>query len=212
MATRKTADKTTKLAAAKKTTAKAAVAKDAPVKATKATKKSATPVVETPAEPKPIKKTRGTGKSLVIVESPAKAKTIGKYLGPDFEVTASKGHVRDLPMKKFGIDIENGWAATYQDLPDRLDLINGLKKMAAKASMVYLAPDPDREGEAIAWHLKEALGLSDDQVKRVTFNEITKSAVQKAFANPRAINQDLVSARKPAVSLTGWWAISSPPY
>ncbi|MFT3880030.1 MAG: type I DNA topoisomerase [Gemmatales bacterium] len=197
MATRKTADKTTKPAAPKKTTTKAATAKVASTKATKVTKKAANPAVETPSEPTPaVKRTRGTGKNLVIVESPAKAKTIGKYLGPDFEVTASKGHVRDLPMKKFGIDIENGWSATYQDLPDRLDLINGLKKMAAKSKMVYLAPDPDREGEAIAWHLKESLGLDDDQVQRVTFNEITKSAVQTAFANPRAINQDLVRAQE----------------
>src|SRR5262245_50487963 len=171
MATRKTATKTTKKAAPK------AAAKP------KTTKKKAV-VAEAPPEPKQYIKP-GKGKNLVIVESPAKAKTIGKYLGPDFEVTASKGHVRDLPMKKFGIDIDNGWAATYQDLPDRLDLISGLKKQAAKAKMVYLAPDPDREGEAIAWHLKESLGLTDEHVKRVTFNEITKSAVQKAFTNPR---------------------------
>lgn len=190
MATRKTATTTTKQAATKPAAKKPAA---------KSTKKAAVaaetiPATEPLAEPKPTK--RGKGKNLVIVESPAKAKTIGKYLGPDFEVTASKGHVRDLPMKKFGIDIENGWAATYQDLPDRLDLINGLKKQAAKASMVYLAPDPDREGEAIAWHLKESLGLSDDQVLRVTFNEITKTAIQKAFAQPRQINEDLVRAQE----------------
>jgi len=136
------------------------------------------------------------GKNLVIVESPAKAKTIGKYLGPDFEVTASKGHVRDLPKRKFGIDIDKGWVPTYQNLDDRVDLINGLKKQAAKANIVYLAPDPDREGEAIAWHLKEALELPDDRVRRVTFNEITKSAVQKAFAQPRQINEDLVRAQE----------------
>ncbi|HQR41361.1 MAG TPA: type I DNA topoisomerase [Gemmatales bacterium] len=185
MATRKTATpKTTTRQAATKTKAPA-----------KTTRKAAEATPDVADEPKPKVK-RGTGKNLVIVESPAKAKTIGKYLGDDFEVTASKGHVRDLPMKKFGIDIENGWAATYQDLPDRLDLINGLKKQAAKAKMVYLAPDPDREGEAIAWHLKESLGLSDDQVQRVTFNEITKSAVQKAFTTPRNINEDLVRAQE----------------
>jgi DNA topoisomerase-1 len=188
MATRKTA--------APKTDTPKATTKQAATKAktpAKATKKAVEATPEVAAEPKAK---RGTGKNLVIVESPAKAKTIGKYLGPDYEVTASKGHVRDLPMKKFGIDIENGWAATYQDLPDRLDLINGLKKQAAKAKMVFLAPDPDREGEAIAWHLKESLGLSDDQVQRVTFNEITKTAVLKAFTQSRAINQDLVRAQE----------------
>src|SRR5207244_1379631 len=117
-------------------------------------------------------------KNLVIVESPAKAKTINKYLGPDFEVVASKGHIRDLPKSRFGIDIENGWVPTYRALADRKELLASLKKHAAAAGTVYLAPDPDREGEAIAWHLKEALGLDDKRTRRVTFNEITKSAVQ----------------------------------
>src|SRR5258708_3902092 len=94
-------------------------------------------------------------KNLVIVESPAKAKTINKYLGPDYEVLASKGHVRDLPKSRFGIDIENGWTPTYRPLKDRKDLLASLKKHATAAGIVYLAPDPDREGEAIAWHLKE---------------------------------------------------------
>jgi len=98
-------------------------------------------------------------KNLVIVESPAKAKTINKYLGPDYEVVASKGHVRDLPKSRFGIDIENGWIPKYLPLKDRKDVLASLKKHAAGAHTVYLAPDPDREGEAIAWHLKEALGL-----------------------------------------------------
>jgi DNA topoisomerase-1 len=135
-------------------------------------------------------------KNLVIVESPAKAKTINKYLGPDFEVVASKGHVRDLPKKAFGIDIEGGWVPTYRPLDDRKDVLNALKKQAAKADTVYLAPDPDREGEAIAWHLKEALALDDDRVRRVTFNEITKRAIQEAFAHPGAINMDLVQAQE----------------
>src|SRR5215472_15315516 len=120
-------------------------------------------------------------KNLVIVESPAKAKTIGKYLGRDFEVAASKGHVRDLPKTRFGIDIEGGWVPTYRSLDDRKDVITALKKQAAKADAVYLAPDPDREGEAIAWHLQQALGLDDAKTHRVTFNEITKRAVQAAF-------------------------------
>src|SRR5438132_6601290 len=135
-------------------------------------------------------------KNLVIVESPAKAKTIHKYLGPEFEVAASKGHVRDLPHQRFGIDIEKGWVPTYQTLEDRKDVLTTLKKQAAKAAAVYLAPDPDREGEAIAWHLKEALGLDDERIHRVTFNEITKRAVQEAFAHPGAIDMDRVAAQE----------------
>jgi DNA topoisomerase-1 len=135
-------------------------------------------------------------KNLVIVESPAKAKTIHKYLGADFEVVASKGHVRDLPGKEFGIDIEKGWVPKYRTLPDRKDVLSALKKQAAKADAVYLAPDPDREGEAIAWHLKESLGLKDERTHRVTFNEITKRAVQEAFAHPTTIDMDRVAAQE----------------
>jgi DNA topoisomerase-1 len=135
-------------------------------------------------------------KSLVIVESPAKAKTINKYLGTDYEVVASKGHVRDLPKSRFGIDIEGGWVPTYRPLKDRKEVLSSLKKQAAKAKTVYLAPDPDREGEAIAWHLKEALGLDDDKARRVTFNEITKGAVQKAFTQAGDIDMDLVAAQE----------------
>jgi DNA topoisomerase-1 len=135
-------------------------------------------------------------KSLVIVESPAKAKTINKYLGAGFEVAASKGHVRDLPKTRFGIDIEGGWVPTYRSLDDRKAVLTALKKQASQADAVYLAPDPDREGEAIAWHLKEALGLSDKKAHRVTFNEITKKAVQDAFSHPGQINMDLVAAQE----------------
>ncbi|MGE3808010.1 MAG: type I DNA topoisomerase, partial [Gemmataceae bacterium] len=135
-------------------------------------------------------------KSLVIVESPAKAKTINKYLGTDFEVAASKGHVRDLPARRFGIDIEKGWVPSYQPLKDRKDVISALKKQAAKCDTVYLAPDPDREGEAIAWHLKEALNLADEKTRRVTFNEITKKAIEEAFANPGNIDMDRVQAQE----------------
>src|SRR5579859_178661 len=116
-------------------------------------------------------------KNLVIVESPAKAKTINKYLGTDFEVAASKGHVRDLPKTRFGIDIDAGWVPTYRSLDDLKDVITALKKQAAKADAVYLAPDPDREGEAIAWHLQQALGIPEAKTHRVTFNEITKRAI-----------------------------------
>jgi DNA topoisomerase-1 len=135
-------------------------------------------------------------KHLVIVESPAKAKTINKYLGSDFEVAASKGHVRDLPKSRFGIDIEGGWKPTYRNLVDRRELLKSLKTQAAKADTVYLAPDPDREGEAIAWHLKEALGLKDERTRRVTFNEITKKAVKEAFEHSGDINMDLVAAQE----------------
>src|SRR6185436_6603266 len=137
-------------------------------------------------------------KHLVIVESPAKAKTINKYLGPNYDVVASKGHVRDLPKSRFGIDIENGWIPKYLPLQEKgkKELLAALKKQAAKADMVYLAPDPDREGEAIAWHLKEYLGLKDDKVMRVRFNEITKGAVQKAFHAAGAIDMARVAAQE----------------
>src|SRR3977135_3587241 len=134
--------------------------------------------------------------NVVIVESPAKAKTINKYLGNDYDVVASLGHVRDLPKTRFGIDIEGGWVPTYRDLKDRKDVLAILKKHAAGADIVYLAPDPDREGEAIAWHLKESLGLKEEQTRRVAFNEITKTAVQKAFSNAGTINMDLVAAQE----------------
>src|SRR5207249_4218373 len=108
----------------------------------------------------------------------------------------SKGHVRDLPHQRFGIDIDKGWVPTYQTLEDRKDVLAALKKQAAKADAVYLAPDPDREGEAIAWHLKEALGLKDDRIHRVTFNEITKRAIQDAFARPGTIDMQRVAAQE----------------
>jgi DNA topoisomerase-1 len=135
-------------------------------------------------------------KSLVIVESPAKAKTINKHLGSGYDVVASKGHVRDLIKSKLGIDIEGGWIPTYRDLKDRKELLAQLKKQAASADLVYLAPDPDREGEAIAWHLKEALGLKEKKIRRVAFNEITKTAVQKAFASAGSIDMDRVAAQE----------------
>src|SRR6516162_7926906 len=135
-------------------------------------------------------------KNLVIVESPAKARTINKYLGADYEVVASKGHVRDLPKTRFGIDIEGGWVPTYRPLKDRKEVLDSLKKQAAKAGTIYLAPDPDREGEAIAWHLKEALGLDDEKAHRVTFNEITKRAIQDAFAHASTIDMDRVAAQE----------------
>ncbi|MCD6416879.1 MAG: type I DNA topoisomerase [Planctomycetes bacterium] len=133
---------------------------------------------------------------LVIVESNAKARTISRYLGGDYEVMASQGHVRDLPQDKFGVDVEGGFKPTYQVLPRSRRIVGALRKAAAKAREVYLAPDPDREGEAIAWHLQYVLGAPEEQVKRVTFNEITRGAVREAFQHPRAVNHDLVDAQQ----------------
>ena len=134
--------------------------------------------------------------NLVIVESPAKAKTIGKYLGPSYEVKASMGHVRDLPKSKLGVDVENGFAPDYQPIKGKEDVISDLRKAAKGSEKVFLATDPDREGEAISWHLKELLKIPDDKTYRVTFNEITKKVVNDSIAAPRAIDQDLVDAQQ----------------
>ncbi len=134
--------------------------------------------------------------NLVIVESPAKAKTIGKYLGPGYKVTASMGHLRDLPKSTMGVDIEGGFIPDYQPVKGREDTIRELQKAAKSADRVYLATDPDREGEAISWHLKELLGIPDDEVYRVTFNEITKKVVSEGIKHPRPIDQDLVDAQQ----------------
>lgn len=177
------------------------------------------------------------GKSLVIVESPAKAKTINKYLGKDYVVKSSVGHIRDLPtagsgtskldpkeraaqaaitrkmapeekalhkkkkareqlIRRMGIDPENGWAANYQVLPGKEKVVNELKKLAADADAIYLATDLDREGEAIAWHLREAIGGDDDRYQRVVFNEITKKAITEAFEQPAHLDQDRVNAQQ----------------
>ena len=141
-------------------------------------------------------KSKTSGKCLVIVESPAKAKTINKYLGSDFIVKASMGHVRDLPSGDFGIDVSNDFAPTYEIVARRRKTINELKKLANSAEKVYLATDLDREGEAIAWHLTKALGLSDNRIERVIFNEITASAISEAFANPHKIDIDRVNAQQ----------------
>jgi DNA topoisomerase-1 len=132
----------------------------------------------------------------VIVESPAKAKTINKFLGRKYVVRASMGHVRDLPKSKLGVDVEHGFRLTYQALPDRKHVLDAIREEAARAPAVYLAPDPDREGEAIAWHLKEALHLPDERTYRVTFNAITKAEVTRAFEHPRSIDMALVDAQQ----------------
>ncbi|MGI6012927.1 MAG: type I DNA topoisomerase [Oscillospiraceae bacterium] len=133
---------------------------------------------------------------LVIVESPTKARTIEKYLGSNYKVVASMGHLRDLPKSTMGVDIEGGFVPQYIPVKGREDIISELKKRAKSAQTVYLATDPDREGEAISWHLKELLNLSDEKAKRVTFNEITKKVVQESIQNPRDIDADLVDAQQ----------------
>ena len=134
--------------------------------------------------------------SLVIVESPAKAKTIGKYLGKDFEVKACMGHLRDLPKSTLGVDLEHDFEPVYKPIKGKEDIIADLKKSAKSADMVYLATDPDREGEAISWHLKQLLDLPDEKTRRVTFNEITKKVVQESIQEPRDIDQKLVDAQQ----------------
>ena len=137
-----------------------------------------------------------TYKYLVIVESPTKAKTIDKYLGKNYKVVASKGHLRDLPKSKIGMDIDNHFEPSYINIRGRGDTIKELRKYAKKAEKVYLAADPDREGEAIAWHLSYILGLDHNDKNRVVFNEITKDSVKEAFKHPRAIDQELVDAQQ----------------
>ncbi len=133
--------------------------------------------------------------NLVIVESPAKAKTIGKYLGPDFEVKASMGHIRDLPKSKLGVDVTT-FEPDYENIKDKADVIKDLRKSAKASDKVYLATDPDREGEAISWHLQSVLGVPKEKTCRVTFNEITQKVVKESIANPRDIDQDLVDAQQ----------------
>ena len=141
------------------------------------------------------KKTAGQ-KNLVIVESPAKAKTIEKYLGRNYKVVASVGHIRDLKKSTMSIDFENNYEPQYINIRGKGDLINSLKKEAKTAKKVFLASDPDREGEAISWHLAHILNLDESEANRVVFNEITKDAVKNAFKEPRTINQDLVDAQQ----------------
>jgi len=138
----------------------------------------------------------GKSSNLVIVESPSKAKTIGRYLGPDYTVKASMGHLRDLPKSKMGVDLEHDFTPQYIPVRGKESLIKELKAESAKADTVYLATDPDREGEAISWHLKELLGLSDEKAQRVTFNEITKKVVCESIQHPREIDYDLVDAQQ----------------
>ena len=134
--------------------------------------------------------------NLVIVESPSKAKTIGKYLGPGYTVKACMGHLRDLPKSKMGVDLEHDFAPDYIPVKGKEEIISELRKLAKQSDVVYLATDPDREGEAISWHLRELLGIPQAKTRRVTFNEITRKVISEAIANPRDINYDLVDAQQ----------------
>ena len=135
-------------------------------------------------------------KYLVIVESPAKVKTIKKFLGKNYEVMASNGHVRDLPKSQLGFDPSNDYEPKYITIRGKGELLAGLRKEAKKADRIYLATDPDREGEAISWHLTKALKLEGKDVERITFNEITKTAVKNSLKNPRQIDMNLVDAQQ----------------
>ncbi|WP_165226896.1 type I DNA topoisomerase [Aquisphaera insulae] len=167
-------------------------------RATKATAaKTATKAVKAksaPAESAPP--ASGGGRALVIVESPKKAKSINKFLGSKYVVKASMGHVRDLPKRKLGLDVADGYAPSYEVVPAKKETVSDLKKEAARAGIVYLATDPDREGEAIAWHLQQALELPDERVRRVTFHEITERAVKDAFGHVGPINVNMVNAQQ----------------
>src|SRR5436190_11599559 len=147
------------------------------------------------AKTKAPKATHSNGKHLVIVESPAKAKTINKYLGDGYIVKASMGHVRDLPSKGMGVDLKT-FEPEYEVIEKKDKLIGELKKLAKNSEFVYLATDLDREGEAIAWHLKEALGIPDAKVQRVIFNAITKAEIKKAFDKPHKLDIDRVNAQQ----------------
>ena len=135
-------------------------------------------------------------KYLVIVESPAKVKTIKKFLGANYEVEASNGHVRDFPKSQFGIDVENDFEPKYITIRGKGELLAKLRKAAKKADKIYLATDPDREGEAISWHLMQALKEDPDKMHRITFNEITKTAVKDSLKHARGLNMNLVDAQQ----------------
>src|SRR5918996_4323907 len=145
--------------------------------------------------PKPEKVEKRNGK-LVIVESPAKAKTVGRYLGKGYSVRASVGHVRDLLKSQLSVDVENNFSPKYRVPNEKKEVVKELKKLAQKAEDVYLATDPDREGEAISWHLMEAAQIEPERAKRVVFHEITEPAIKEAFSHPRQINRDLVDAQQ----------------
>ena len=181
------------MAAAQKPAARKPAAKKAAPKGEGTAKK---PAAKKTAARKPAAKKAAGGTRLVIVESPAKAKTIGKYLGRGYTVTASMGHIRDLPASTLGIDVENNYQPKYIIIKGKNALVKELKAEAKQAETVYLATDPDREGEAISWHLASVLGLDPAAPNRVTFDEITKKGIQEGMAHPRAIDMDLFNAQQ----------------
>lgn len=185
---------TTRKTQARSKSKSAAAAKAAPAKSAARVKKAAlakkVAPVKSAARP-------SRGRNLVIVESPAKARTIAKYLGTGFEVRASNGHVRDLPKSKLGVDIEHGFEPSYILIKGKAKILRDLKQSARQASTIYLAPDPDREGEAIAWHLAETLGDgADDRIRRLAFYEITKRGILEALESPRSIDMNKVHAQQ----------------
>ena len=135
-------------------------------------------------------------KYLVIVESPAKSKTISKFLGPDYEILASYGHVRDLPAAKLGVDVENKFEPTYSMMKGKSKVVKALKDSAKTCDMVYIATDPDREGEAIAWHIVNSINVPEEKIKRIVFHEITKTAIQEAIDHSRGLDTGLVDAQQ----------------
>ena len=135
-------------------------------------------------------------KYLVIVESPAKVKTIKKFLGANYEVAASNGHVRDLPKSSLGIDVDGDYEPKYITIRGKGDILSNLRKLVKKSDKVFLATDPDREGEAISWHLAQALNIEEKDINRISFNEITKNAVKTSIKNPRKIDMNLVYAQQ----------------
>ncbi|NTU56234.1 MAG: DNA topoisomerase I, partial [Anaerolineales bacterium] len=149
-----------------------------------------------PPKPEKQEKTVKRDGKLVIVESPAKARTIGRYLGRGYTVRASVGHVRDLLKSQLSVDIENNFTPKYRVPNEKKEVIKELKKLAQKAEEVFLATDPDREGESISWHLMEAAEIEPERAKRVVFHEITEPAIKEAFNHPRHINMDLVDAQQ----------------
>jgi DNA topoisomerase-1 len=167
--------------------------KAATATATTATKRPKAAVAE---KEKPRRASGRAGRNLVIVESPAKARTIAKYLGPGFEVKASNGHVRDLPKSKLGVDVAKGFQPSYVLIKGKGKILKDLKSSARTANIIYLAPDPDREGEAIAWHLAETLGDDPERIRRLAFYEITKRGIEEALASPREIDMSKVQAQQ----------------
>ena len=133
---------------------------------------------------------------LVLIEGPGKKDSISKYLGPEYVVFPTKGHIRDLPAKSFAIDIQNNYEPTYEIIPEKKTLVSDLKKKAQNAEAIYLATDPDREGEAIAWHLATILELDKNALVRTAFNEISKKAVNESINNPKPLNFDLINAQQ----------------